>query len=161
MAKVIELRELSFAVRDLDESQAKWNAMGFENTPPWREDTVPVQARLTSMPLPNASISLMESSGTDTPITKFLDKRGEGIFSFTLWVDDVVEIAQKWAEAGVEWILPPESPVLVPNGFSVGAPIPVIRGNWTRPSTLNGIVIEIQDFRTEDGQPYDPRKASS
>jgi len=161
MARVIELRELSFAVRDLDESQKKWNEMGFESTPPWREDTVPVQARLTSMPLPNASISLMESSGADTPITKFLEKRGEGIFSFTMWVDDVVEIAKAWQAAGVEWVLPADNPVEVPNGFSVGAPIPLIRGNWTRPSTLNGIVIEIQDFRDEQGNPYDPREASA
>jgi len=159
MAKVLELRELSFAVRNLDDALAKFNAMGFDSTPPWTEEMPPIQARLTSMPLANSSISLMESiPGADTPISQFLDKRGEGIFSFTLLVDDVVDVAKLWAEAGVDWVIDVDDPILVRGQYSAGVPIPVIRGNWTRPSTLHGLVIELQDFRTEDGQPFDPKQ---
>lgn len=155
MAEILELRELSFAVRDLDKAQEKFNAMGLDNTDPWTESMPPIQARLTSMPIGGSSISLMESVGDeDTPITEFLEKRGEGIFSFTLVVDDIEAITEQWRNAGVDFVL--DEPVRVPNGYSVGQPIPVILGNWTRPSTLHGIVIELQEFQNEDGSPYRP-----
>jgi hypothetical protein len=160
MAKVLELRELSFVVKDLERAQKKFNEMGFDNCPAWTEEMPPIQARLTSMPVGNASISLMEPVGeAASPLTNFLAKRGEGIFSFTLLVDDVEEVAAAWSKAGVEFVL--DEPIIVRGQYSAGVPVPIIRGNWTRPSTLNGLVIELQDFRTEDGQPYDPATATT
>src|SRR5690606_37525056 len=90
----------------------------------------------------------------DTPIAKFIRKRGEGIFSFTFVVDDLEEVTRQWKAAGVEFVL--DEPIEIYDQYSAGQPIPVIRGNWTRPSTLHGIVIELQDFRTKDGERYVP-----
>lgn len=154
MASILELREISFAVRDFDTAREKFQAMGFETTPVWLEETPPIQARLTSMPVGGSSISIMESSNEDSPITRYLEKRGEGIFSFTFVVDDLEGVMEQWKAAGVDFVL--DEPVEIPDGFSVGQPIPVIRGNWTRPSTLHGIVIELQEFRDAEGNPYRP-----
>lgn len=154
MGKVLELREISFAVNDFDAAFEKFSGMGFRMTPVWEEHTPPVQAKLTSMPLANSSISFMQSLGEDTPIAKFIKKRGEGIFSFTFVVDDIEEVTGQWKAAGVEFVL--DTPVEIYDQYSAGQPIPVIRGNWTRPSTLHGIVIELQDFRTKEGRRYTP-----
>jgi methylmalonyl-CoA/ethylmalonyl-CoA epimerase len=159
MASVLELREISFAVGDFDAALTKFQAMGFDSTPVWLEQMEPIQARLTSMPVGNSSISIMESSGADTPISRFIEKRGEGIFSFTFVVDDIEGVTEQWRAAGVDFLL--DEPVEVRDGFSVGVPIPLIRGNWTRPSTLHGIVIELQEFRDADGNPYRPPAPAS
>lgn len=154
MAEILELREISFAVRDFDAALEKFHAMGFASTPVWTEETPPIQARLTSFPVRNSSISIMESSGGDNPIARFLEKRGEGIFSFTFAVDDIAGVTEQWRAAGVDFVL--DEPIEVRGGYSVGQPIPLILGNWTRPSTLHGIVIELQEFRDAEGRPYRP-----
>lgn len=155
MARILELREISFAVADFDAAYRKFGAMGFDMTPVWEEPTPPVQAKLTSMPVPNSSISIMSALGDDTPIAKFLERRGEGIFSFTFVVDDIEAITAKWQAAGVKFVL--DKPIEIYDQYSAGVPIPVIRGNWTRPKTLHGIVIELQEFRTKDGKPFRPQ----
>lgn len=154
MAKILELREISFAVKNFDAAFEKFRALGFKHFPVWEEKLPPVQAKLTSMPIGNSSISVMESLGPDTPIAKFIAKRGEGIFSFTFLVDDIYAITEEWRRAGVEFVL--DEPIRLTDNYSVGQPIPVILGNWTRPSTLHGLVIEFQDFRQENGEPYRP-----
>jgi methylmalonyl-CoA/ethylmalonyl-CoA epimerase len=154
MAKVLEIREISFAVKNFDAAFEKFCKLGFKHTPVWEEPLPPVQARLTSMPVGNSSISIMESLDEESPISKFIKKRGEGIFSFTFLVDDIYEIMADWKKAGVQFVL--DEPIRLTNNFSVGQPIPVMLGNWTRPSTLHGLVIELQDFRNEDGSQYRP-----
>ena len=154
MAKILELREISFAVKDFDAAFNKFRALGFKTGPIWNEGTPPIQAKLTSMPVGNSSISIMQSLGENTPISKFVAKRGEGIFSFTFLVDDIYGVTDDWRKAGVDFVL--EKPMEVRSGFSVGQPIPIILGNWTKPSTLHGIVIEFQDFRNDDGSSYRP-----
>lgn len=156
MGQVLELREISFAVGDFDAAYAKFEAMGFRMSAVWDEPTPPVQARLTSMPVGHSSISIMQTLGDDTPIAKFIRKRGEGIFSFTFVVDDIDEVTAQWQAAGVEFVL--ETPLELHDQYSAGQPIPVIRGNWTRPSSLHGIVIELQDFRSKDGGRYVPAR---
>ena len=61
---------------------------------------------------------------------------------------------KEWQQAGVQFVR--EEPIKLRNNFSVGQPIPLLLGNWTRPSTLHGLVIELQDFRNEDGSQYNP-----
>lgn len=154
MAKILEFREISLAVGDFDAAFKKFKALGFSHTTVWEEPTPPVQAKLTSMPIGNSSISIMEGLGDNSPIRKFVAKRGEGIFSFTLLVDDIHAVTEQWRQAGVEFVL--DKPIELHNNFSVGQPIPVLLGNWTRPSSLNGVVIELQDFRNLDGSRYTP-----
>jgi methylmalonyl-CoA/ethylmalonyl-CoA epimerase len=151
VGRVLEVRELSFAVRDVDASIPKWKAMGFEPCPVWEEGQELIQARLTSMPVGGGSLSLMESTDEDSPINRFIDKRGEGIFSFTLLVDDIYEVTRQWRDAGVEFVL--EEPIEVHGQLSAGEPVPLILGNWTKPKSLNGLVIELQDLRDENRRP--------
>ncbi len=154
MAKILELREISLAVNNFDAAFKKFTALGLNHTPVWEEATPPVQAKLTSMPIGNSSISIMEGLGDSSPITKFVAKRGEGIFSFTFLVDDIHAVTEQWRQAGVAFVL--DTPIELHDNFSVGQPIPVLLGNWTRPSSLNGVVIELQDFRNLDGSRYTP-----
>jgi len=154
MAKILELREISLAVGDFDVAFSKFTSLGLRHTPVWEEPTPPVQAKLTSMPIGNSSISIMEGLAEDSPIRKFVTKRGGGIFSFTLLVDDIHAIMQQWRQAGVAFVL--DEPIELHDNFSVGQPIPLLLGNWTRPSSLNGVVIELQDFRNLDGSRYTP-----
>lgn len=158
MGEIIQLREISFAVKDFDSAFEKFRAMGFETTPVFVEETPPVQAKITSMPVGGSSISIMSSSAEESPITRFLERRGEGIFSFTFLVDDMEAVMEQWSMAGVEWVL--EEPIELHDQLSVGETIPVVRGNWTRPSSLHGIVIELQEFRDVDGTPYRPPSVS-
>lgn len=120
--------------------------------PAWAVSNPPVEIRTTSFPIADANLSLIEPLSDGDPTARFLDRRGEGIFSITLLVDGIEELMTHWRRAGVEFVLP--APLEMRDVRIVGRQIPWVLENWTRPSTLNGVVLELQDHRNADGSPY-------
>ena len=155
---ILEVREISIAVRDADKAADTFRRLGFDPSPIWEDPTPIIEARGASMRLPNTHIGLMSTLGDKTPITRFIDKRGEGFFSITLLVTKIEDVMEKWRAEGVQFVL--DTPLEEREYLNVGRVIiPVLRVNWTRPSTLHGLCIELHEFRNHDGTPFHPKEA--
>lgn len=137
--------EVSVAVENLDAAQEQFLGLGLPPGVTWAEETEPVAARFSSIPLDGMHLSLMENCGSDSsPIARFLQRRGEGIFSLSVEVDHCETAMEQWAKAGVEWVMP--EPLELQDQVIRGRNVSLLRGNWTKPSSLCGMVIEIQEL---------------
>lgn len=141
--------EVNIAVFDLDRAADTYRSMGLTDVGIWEISKPPVETRTTSFPIANANLSLIEPLHDEDPIARFLARRGEGIFSFTFLVDGIREVMREWRSAGIQFVL--DEPFEMRDVNIVGTHVPWLLENWTRPSSLHGTVIELQDHRNHDG----------
>ena len=151
MGKVLELLTVNVAVKDLDEGLAKYRAMGLGGLAPVRMPAPPAEITDVSHPIGReGAISVIAATGPGSPVARFLAKRGEGVYSIALRVDDLDEIMAEWAEAGLEWVLPAPHAFAGPHPAARHVP-ERLRVNWVKPSSLNGVMIEVFEFRGKVG----------
>jgi hypothetical protein len=149
---ILKILEVNLAVRDLDNTRKHFLALGLQGMDVWDVVHPPVETRTTSFPIADSNISLIEPLVKRDPVAHFLDRYGEGIFSVTLLVDGIEDLMEQWRTAGVEFASP--EPVQMRDVRIVGHHVPLLLENWTRPSTMHGVVIELQDHRNHDGSLY-------
>lgn len=152
---IIEVREISIAVKDAEAAAKTFARLGFNPSPIWTDPTPLIEATGASMALPNTHMGIMASLGKNTPISRFIEKRGEGFFSITLLVTKIEDVMAKWKAEGVAFVI--EKPLEFRDYINVGrVKIPLMRVNWTRPSTLHGLCIELHEFRDAEGNSFYP-----
>jgi len=97
------LAHVGIAVRSLEESVARWTGtLGFRHV-----DTITLDSmglRIAFLEAGNAEIELLEPLRPDTAISKFLEKRGEGIHHLSFYVRDIETALARAAAAGLELI---------------------------------------------------------
>lgn len=97
------------------------------------EETVAEQkVRTAFFPLGESSVELLEATDPDSPIAKFIEKRGPGIHHIALRVDDVAKAIEVLQAKGVRMI------DTVPRKGAHGAKIAFIH-----PKSTPGILVEI------------------
>lgn len=97
------IHHLGVAVEDLDEAVATYSRM-FRAELRHRE-TVPDQGvEAAAMAIGASTLELLASLGDDTPVGKFLAKRGPGIHHVAYEVDDLRAELARLAEQGAELI---------------------------------------------------------
>ena len=83
-----ELDHIGVAVRSIEESSSFYLKMGF--SPPLTEEVTTEKVKVAMFRLENQSkIELLEPTDENSPIGKFLDKRGPGIHHICLRVKDL------------------------------------------------------------------------
>jgi methylmalonyl-CoA/ethylmalonyl-CoA epimerase len=144
---ILRITEISIAVKDLD--QALGDMGGVLGLSTYGEITTepepPVQSRFAGFSVPGSTVfGLMESTADGSPIDRFIGRRGEGIFSISLEVDDIEATMRDWQAKGIEFVL--EEPV-VSSGPVAGQIWDEIKFNFTkRNPLLHGVVFEIQEL---------------
>jgi methylmalonyl-CoA/ethylmalonyl-CoA epimerase len=126
-----KIEHIGIAVKDLAASNTLFEQL--LGQPPYKEETVASEGVKTSFFKngPN-KIELLEATTTDSPIAKFIEKKGEGIHHIAFDVEDiVVEIAR-----------------LKKEGFIVLNEIPKKGADnklvaFLHPKTTNGVLIEL------------------
>lgn len=94
---------IGIAVGDLSESLAFFkDALGLELDPP--EDVPSQRVRAHFLHAGDAAIELVEPTADDSPIAKFIAKRGAGIHHLALRVDDIVAALDELKAKGVRLI---------------------------------------------------------
>ena len=96
----------------------------------------------TSMLVPKdggTAIELLEPMSEDSPISKFLEKRGEGIHHICYKVDDIESVLAKLKEQGVRLI--DETPR--PGAYNS-------RVAFIHPKAMNGVLIELAEIKKND-----------
>lgn len=136
-----KIDHVGIAVRSLDERLAFWcEALGlpFGGTEPVPTEGVTV----AFLPAGDARVELLQASRPDSPIAKFLDKRGEGIHHITFQVDAIQPVLDRLRDRGV--------PLLD------DAPRPGAGGSrvaFLHPRAAGGVLVELVE------KPHGPRSA--
>ncbi len=82
-----EIDHLGIAVKSLAEAKKFYENLGLQCLP---EETVEAeQVRLAMIPVGESRIELLEPTSPDSPIAKFLEKRGPGLHHIALHVEDL------------------------------------------------------------------------
>ena len=115
MFRVVDLKVVSIATEDLDESVATFRKnFGFPVT---RTAASPSgKTRTVALGIGAAEIEMATPAGEGSPLASFLAERGPGLHQLGLEVDDVAAAAAELAARGVEVSVKP-APDGKPTGF--------------------------------------------
>ena len=120
------------AISDLDESLKFFrDALGLELEPP--EDIPSQRVRAHFLQAGDATVELVEPTADDSPIAKFIAKRGPGLHHLCLRVDDIVAALADLKTKGVTLI--DETPRPGAHGSLVA---------FIHPSSTHGVLVELK-----------------
>ncbi len=89
---------LGIAVNSIDGAMRFYHLLGFPD--PARETVPHEKVHVAMLPLSVSRIELLEASAPDSPIAKFIGKRGEGLHHVALRVPDLSRAVQQLESAG-------------------------------------------------------------
>lgn len=127
----MKINHLGIATKDIAEALKFWeDALGLENV---HTETVEDQkVRVAMLPIGESRIELLEPISEDSPITKFLEKRGGGIHHIAVEVEDIEAALAKLKQTGARLI--DEKPRIGAEGCLVA---------FVHPSSANGVLLEL------------------
>ncbi len=101
----VSLDHIGVAVKDLEEAAAFYERIGLEVT---HRETVDVErVKVAMLPTGESHIELLEPAGSDSPISKFLEKRGPGLHHIALRVPDLDAAVARLRESGARLLNEP------------------------------------------------------
>lgn len=93
---------LGIAVKSLADAKSFYEKLGLKPMP---EETVAAeQVRLSMVPVGESRIELLEPTSPESPIAKFLAKRGEGLHHVCLKVPDLTAAVERLKKDGVRLV---------------------------------------------------------
>ncbi len=127
----MKISHLGIATKGIDEALKFWqDALGLENI---HTETVEDQkVRVAMLPLGETNIELLEPISEDSPIQKFLEKRGGGIHHIAVEVENIEESLVKLKNQGMRLI--DEKPRVGAEGCLVA---------FVHPSSAGGVLMEL------------------
>ncbi len=123
------ISHLGMAVKDLEEAREFYRSVfGLESSEPIIGGGGTV--RVSMVELENATVELLEPVGKDGPISRFLEKRGEGIQHVCYEVDDINAEIGSLKDKGID---------------ALGKPMPGAEGlsAFLHPKGTHGILVEL------------------
>lgn len=133
------LYHVAIAVNNLSEVEDVYTtALGLKVE---HREVVEEQKVNTSMLVPKdggTAVELLEPISEDSPISKFLEKRGEGIHHICYKVDDIESVLAKLKEKGVRLI--DETPREGAYNSKVA---------FIHPKAMNGVLIELAELKKD------------
>ncbi len=127
----MKINHLGIATKDINEALKFWeDALGLENV--HTEIVEDQKVRVAMLPIGESRIELLEPTSADSPITKFLEKRGGGIHHIAVEVEDITAALAKLKAEGARLI--DETPRIGAEGCLVA---------FVHPSSANGVLLEL------------------
>jgi methylmalonyl-CoA epimerase len=97
-----KLDHIGIAVKSLASAKAVYEKLGLAISP---EETIPAEkVRLVMVPVGETRLELLEPTGDDSTIAKFIAKRGEGLHHISLQVPNLTAAVQKLKAQGVRLV---------------------------------------------------------
>jgi methylmalonyl-CoA/ethylmalonyl-CoA epimerase len=127
----MKINHLGIATKNIEDGLKFWaDALGLENV---HTETVEDQkVRVAMLPLGESRIELLEPVSDDSPISKFLEKRGGGIHHIAVEVENIEESLAKLKREGARLI--DEKPRVGAEGCLVA---------FVHPSSAGGVLLEL------------------
>lgn len=129
--KVLKIDHLGIAVNSIDEGKKFWaDVLGLEFE---GSETVESQKVTTAFfPVGESEVELLESTAADGPISKYLEKKGEGIQHIAFRVENIEEALNELKEKGVKLI--DEKPRIGAGGAKIA---------FLHPKATRGVLVEL------------------
>ncbi len=125
------IHHLGVAVRDLDEAVATYGRLLGATVE--RRQTMPEQGvEAVSLLVGDGRVELLAPDGEDTPVGRFLARRGPGMHHVAYEVDDVAAAVRDLAAAGAQLVDPEPRPGLF--GLQVA---------FVHPDAVHGVLTEV------------------
>jgi methylmalonyl-CoA epimerase len=127
----MKIDHIGIATHQLDEALAVWrDALGLEVES--TEEVTNQGVRVAMLPIGETHIELLEPLNENSPVGKFLEKRGPGIHHIAIKVADIRASLAQLKEKGSRLI--DEAPRLGARGCLVA---------FVHPSSANGVLLEL------------------
>ena len=131
--KIIGIEHIGIAVKNIREASPFWDhvlQIGHSTT-----EDVDDQGVITDIyDTGKGKVELLQAKYPDSPVAKFLDRRGPGIHHICLQVEDIDEAIQELKSEGIQ---------LIGNGASVGAE--GYRVVFIHPGSTGGVLVELAE----------------
>ena len=128
------LDHIGIAVKDLSAALAFYrDALGLEVEP--AEEVASQAVRAHCVPVGESKLELLEATAPDSPIAKYIEKRGPGIHHITLRVDDIHAALAELRARGAR---------LVDNEPRRGAEGALVA--FIHPSSAHGVLVELKQL---------------
>ncbi|MFP4158818.1 MAG: methylmalonyl-CoA epimerase [Desulfobacterales bacterium] len=129
--KVLHIDHIGVAVNSNQESKAFWSdilGLPFEG-----EETVEQQKVKTAFfPVDKSEVELLESTDPEGPVSKFIEKKGQGVHHIALRVDDIDSALAELKEKGIKLI--DETPRIGAGGAKIA---------FIHPKASGGVLVEL------------------
>ncbi len=127
----MKINHLGIATKRIDEALKFWeDALSLENV--HTEVVEDQKVRVAMLPIGESRIELLEPISDDSPISKFLEKRGGGIHHIAVEVEDIEASLARLKEKGMRLI--DETPRFGAEGCLVA---------FVHPASTNGVLLEL------------------
>jgi methylmalonyl-CoA/ethylmalonyl-CoA epimerase len=127
----MKIDHLGIATKSIEEALKFWqDSLGLENV--HTEIVEEQKVRVAMLPIGESKIELLEPTSEDSPISKFLEKRGGGIHHIAIEVEDIVVSLAKMKENGAKLI--DETPRIGAEGCLIA---------FVHPQSTNGVLLEL------------------
>jgi methylmalonyl-CoA/ethylmalonyl-CoA epimerase len=128
----VSIDHIGIAIADLDEALAFYrDALGLEVSAP--EEVASQRVRAHFVPAGESALELLEATADDSPIAKYVAKRGPGLHHITLRVADIHAALEELKARGVRLI------DAVPRPGAHGSLVAFIH-----PSSAHGVLVELK-----------------
>lgn len=122
---------IGIATESIDSALPFWNVLGFKSSGGGIVEEQGVEVRYMRNES-DTRIELLEPTGPDTPVGRFIERRGEGIQQLAISVPDIRETIEKLTEMGV--IMINSEPQIGHGGNKIA---------FVHPSSSGGVLIEL------------------
>jgi methylmalonyl-CoA epimerase len=127
----MKISHLGIATKGIDEALKFWqDALGLENV--HAEEVIEQKVRVAMLPIGDTRIELLEATSDDSPIAKFIEKRGGGIHHIAVEVENIEESLAKLKASGARLI--DEQPRIGAEGCLIA---------FVHPSSTGGVLLEL------------------
>ena len=131
-----KIEHIGIAVKNLDEAEARFAKL--LNTLSYKREEVKSEGVITSFfKVGESKIELLAATQPDSPIQKFIDKKGEGMHHIAFEVDDIHQKMQELANEGFR---------LINERPKDGADNKLVA--FVHPESTGGILVEICQEKT-------------
>jgi len=97
-----KISHIGVAVKDLEKAKGVFEALGLKVE---GEEVVEEQkVKVAFIPVGETRIELLEPTASDSPVAKFIEKRGEGVHHIALGVEDLESMLEAMKAKGIKLI---------------------------------------------------------
>jgi methylmalonyl-CoA/ethylmalonyl-CoA epimerase len=137
----MKIEHIGIATRAIEETVGFWrDALGLEVVD--TEEIAEQRVRVAMLPIGESRVELLEPTSPDSPVAKFLEKRGPGIHHIAVRVDDIRSTLARLKSEGARLI--DETPRVGAGGSLVA---------FVHPSSAGGVLVELVE-QTNPPQPH-------
>ena len=128
----VSVDHIGIASESIESASGFWELLGFKQSSEYVNDEQGVRIKMLEGSGSSAKIELLEPLEPNTPIGRFISKRGEGIQQLAIRVNDIESTITQLIASGVRMI--DEHPVEGASGSIIA---------FVHPSSTGGVLVEL------------------